>query len=160
MAREAKVAVTTKVHDDGAVSAHVEHADGTKQVIIIGRDNALRDQFLAHGLKAKVQAAAAAGPAQVDKLEEAFAAGRWTLVEGAGKPKGTALVRALAQLRGDDDIKAAEAFVKGLSRAEQAKLRANPAVAARILEIEAEDKKDSGADALADFLGTGQSAAA
>jgi hypothetical protein len=147
--RQKRADIHTVVHGDGALSATITHSDGAKQVVVIPNGHALMQHFAAHGLQQKVSAAINSGKdpadsaAKVDALESAFRDGRWT-IRGDAEPKGGLLARALASLKGCP-LDEAEAFVKGLSRAEQAELRNKPAVAAAILEVKRADA-DEGED--------------
>ena len=163
--KQANAAINTTLHPDGAVSHKVTYADGSSDLVLIKADHALAQRFLAHGSRVKLQAAINSAksreeiPGKVSELDKAFGEGRWTMQEGSSKPKGTATARALAAIKGCD-LSEAEAFLKGLSKAEQAKLRAVPAVAAKIIELEAEDRNAGGGDLLGGFLGEGVSASA
>lgn len=157
MTKQRNADIETRLHDDGAVSHHITFPDGSKDMVLIGANHKLQQQFIAHGSRAKLQAAINSAtdeiPAaqKVAALSEAFDAGRWTMNEGTAKPKGSSLVRALAALKGCP-VEEAEAYAKGLSKAEQAKLRGTPVVAAKILEIEAAERTASAGDLLSGFL--------
>lgn len=157
MTKQTNATIETKLHQDGAVSHKIIFPDGSSDLIVISANDELRQQFVAHGSRAKIQAAVNSATEKVSAAEkvaalaEAFAKGHWTMNEGAAKPKGSSLVRALAALKGSP-IEEAEAYVKGLSRAEQAKLRANPLVAAKIITLESEDRSEASGDLLAGFL--------
>lgn len=157
MTKQTNATIDTKLHDDGAVSHKITFPDGSTDLVVIAANSALRQQFVAHGSRAKIQAAVNSASEKVSAAEKvaalskAFDEGRWTMNEGSDKPKGSALVRALAAIKGCDTAEA-EAYVKALSRAEQAKLRANPVVAARIIALEAEDRSEASGDLLAGFL--------
>ena len=158
MTKNVNAEIETRLHPDGAVSHHITHANGTKQVVLVKTGHALAQQFIAHGSKAKIQAAINSAtdkvPAtdKVDLLDHAWDEGRWTMQEGSGKAKGTLLGRALAQLKGIE-LDAAEAYVKTLTKAQQAAMRADPRVAPIIADLRAADHKDEGNDALDAFLG-------
>lgn len=157
MTKQTNATIETKLHDDGAVSHKITFPDGSSDLIVIAAASPLRQQFVAHGSRAKIQAAVnsatekASAQEKVAALSKAFDEGRWTMNEGSDKPKGSSLVRALAALKGCP-VGEAEVYVKGLSRAEQAKLRANPVVAARIIALESEDRSEASGDLLAGFL--------
>jgi len=156
-----KATIDTKFHDDGAVSHKVVFAGGESRTILIKANHALAQHFIAHGSKAKIQAAInsvddeSKAIAKLDELDKGFDAGRWSL-QGEGKPKAGILAQALAALKGSD-LDTADAYVKTLSRAEQAKLRANPTVAAKIIEIEAKSRAEESGDLLGSFLGSAES---
>jgi len=162
MTKATNATIETRLHEDGAVSHHITFPDGTKDMVLIGANHKLAQQFVAHGSRAKLQAAinsasekeGCSAPEKVAALGTAFDAGRWTLNEGTAKPKVSALTRALAAL-GNKPVEEAEAYVKSLSKAAQAKLRANPAVAAKILELEAEERTEATGDLLENFLSDG-----
>ncbi len=155
--------IDTHLHADGAVSHKITFGDGSTDLVLIPSTSPLAQQFLAHGSRAKIQAAVNSAnekftaAERVAALSKAFEEGRWTMNEVSDRPKGTALVRALAALKGCP-VADAEAYVKALSRAEQAKLRAVPAVAAKIIALEAEDRSEAGGDLLDGFLGGGEDA--
>jgi hypothetical protein len=159
MARTERATVESTLHPDGAVSHKVEFANGEKRLVFTKAENPLAQRSRAHGEKAKILAAinsakdVAGAVTKVDSLDKAWQEGRWSLApEGTGKPRVGALVQALAALKGAS-LDDAAAYVGKLSRADQAKLRATPVVAAKILEIEAEERTEGAGDLLSDFLG-------
>jgi hypothetical protein len=162
MTKHTNATIDTKLHEDGAVSHKITFADGSTDLVVIAANSPLLQQFVAHGSRAKLQAAinsasdkqGCSAPEKVASLGAAFDLGRWTLNEGTAKPKGSALTRALAALKGCP-VDEAEAYVKGLSKAAQAKLRGNPAVAAKILELEADARTEATGDLLDGFLSDG-----
>lgn len=157
MTKQTNATIDTKLHEDGAVSHKITFPDGSTDLVVIAAASPLRQQFVAHGSRAKIQAAVnsatekASAQEKVAALSKAFDEGRWTMNEGSDKPKGSSLVRALAAIKGCP-VDEAEVYVKGLSRAEQAKLRANPVVAARIIALEADDRSEASGDLLSGFL--------
>lgn len=158
MAKQGHATIETKLHEDGAVSHKINFANGESDVVVIKPGHELAQQFIAHGSRAKIQAAINSGDSadgavkKVAALGKAFDEGRWTMIEGSGKPKGTVLARALAALKGCE-IEEAEAFVKGLTKAQQAKVRGTPAVMAKIAELNAAEAAPD-ESLLGGFLGT------
>lgn len=155
-ARQAKVEVSTELHEGGGFTHTLKFTNGQTRVVAFAPEHGLYQQFAAHGAKAKLLASANSADEadkaveKVDNLVDGFDEGKWSLL-GEGK-KYSPLVRALAEVKGvsEDD---AEAVVKGLSKSQQAKLRATERIATIISRIKAEDGADDGDKLLDGLLG-------
>jgi hypothetical protein len=155
--KQAKVSVETVHHEDGGFTHNLKFTNGQSRTVSFAPDHELMQQFAAHGSKAKLLAAANAADdgdkatEKVDALIDAFDEGKWSLL-GEGGHKYTPLVRALAELKRIEP-EAAEVIVKGLSKSEQAKLRATSRIATIIARLKA-DKSEG--DELLDSIGVGE----
>jgi hypothetical protein len=153
-ARQEKATIRTTLHDDGATSHRVEFANGDSQLFLFPPGHALEQQFKAAGEKAKLQAAINSVDTtekaieKCAKLQEAFDNGKWSL-QGEGSP-GTGLARAIAEIKGID-LSEAEEIVSGLSKKQQADLRATERVAALLAKYKKQAGESDG-DALLDGI--------
>lgn len=153
--RQAKVEVATKLHEDGGFTHTLTFTNGQSREVAFAPDHDLYQQFAAHGAKAKLLASANSADEadeavkKVDKLVDGFDEGKWSLL-GEGKSKYSPLTRALAEVKGVSEEEA-EATVKGLSKSQQAKLRATTRIASVIARIKAEEGAAEG-DKLLDGL--------
>jgi len=153
----AKATIETRHHEDGAVSHHIELENGDKHMILIQAGHPLTREFIAHGSKTRIQSvlasskdAAEAGE-KLAKLEKSFDEGKWSMIDRSGEGKFTPLTRALAKVSGKP-LADASAYIKSLSRADQAKLRAHPDIMTAIAQIEAEERAEVGEGVLGGFL--------
>lgn len=141
------------------VGLNVTLKSGAGATIVIQKSSPLFGRFAAYGIKSRLLAAVNSAKDDEDALRKladldaAWDEGRWSVQpEGASTPKAGILVRAMASI-GGRSIEDAQVYVTKLTKAQQASLRKVPAVAAKILELEAADRKDSGAEnLLADFV--------
>lgn len=160
MTKVAKVDVKSSVEENGDVFHELTFSNGAKRTVHIKADHALVAKFIEHGSKAKLLAAANSAKdvedavAKVDAIHAAFKAGKWSLInEGDGQPKVGILAQALAALK-PCSLEEAQAHVETLDRATQAKLRASPRVAAKIVEINSKKAQPEEVDSSLDsFLG-------
>lgn len=156
MPKQVRVTIVSSIEENGDVFHELTFADGHKDVVHIPHTSPLRNRFVEAGSKAKLLAAANAGKdaadsaAKVKAIADAFKAGKWSLVpEGDGQPKVGILAQALAALK-PCSLDEAQSYVATLTKAQQAKLRASPRVAAQIVSINA--AKEPTDDGLDDFL--------
>lgn len=156
--KQAKVTVVSSLEENGDIFHELTFLDGTKRTVQIKHNSPLLHKFVEHGSKAKLLAAANsakdAGDAvtKVDAIAAAFKEGKWSLINENAEPKVGILAQALAALKGCS-LDEAQAFVATKTRAEQAKLRAAPVVASKIVELNAAAATDEDEDAsLTDFL--------
>src|SRR5574337_2186740 len=97
-ARQVKVEVATKLHEDGGFTHTLTFTNGRKREISFDPGCSLYQQFAAHGAKAKLLASANSADEvdeavkKVDKLVDGFDEGKWSLL-GEGKSKYSPLVR-------------------------------------------------------------------
>ena len=165
MPKQSRVTIVSSIEENGDVFHECTFSDGSRHVVKIGHDNPLRNRFVESGSKAKLLAAANAGKdaadsaAKVKAIADALKSGKWSLVpEGDGQPKVGILAQALAALK-PCSLDEAQSYVATLTKAQQAKLRASPRVAAKIVEINAA-KENADDDGLDDFLSTSAEAEA
>lgn len=163
-ARIPAIAVETSIADApsntslnlGALT--LKFADGTTESLsALDLSPEILGMALMHGLKQKLVDAAAiarntdtgASATLGDKkvavmaVLRRLAEGHWNKPseagEGGGSGRGSLIFRALAKMKPNDSTETIEAFLAKLGDKEKASLRANPRVAAVILEIKAED---------------------
>lgn len=157
--KQSKLSITSSIEENGDVFHDLTFADGSKGVVHIKHDSPLLGKFVEHGSKSKLLAAANSAKdvedarAKVAAITAAFKEGKWSLVNESTEPKVGILAQALAALKGCS-LEEAQAFVATQDRAAQAKLRAAPQVAAKIVELNATNKvEEAVGDALSGFLG-------
>jgi len=150
--KQAKVEVSTIIHDDGGFTHTLNYTNGHTRVFSVAPDHELYARFAAAGAKGKILGAANSADdsdkavTKVDALLDAFDEGEWSLV-GEGGPKYSPLVRALAELKGISEGEA-NTIVKGLTKSQQAKLRRTERIATLIAKFKGETDGDAVLDDL------------
>lgn len=144
-------------NEDGSTLITIGFANGEKREFTLSSEHPLYDNFAAHGFAKKVRDQigslkdAGESVAAVDKLLEAFKAGNWNAERNAsGEPLPTVgiLAQALSRMYGTSHEKS-QSYVSGLSKKQQADLRATAPVAAAIAEIKREQEERRAAKAKA-----------
>jgi len=157
--KQSKVAIESTIEENGDIFHALTFSNGAKSVVHIKHDSPLIGKFVEHGSKSKLLAAANSAKdvedatLKVAAIATAFKEGKWSLVNESTEPKVGILAQALAALKGCS-LEEAQAFVATQDRAAQAKLRAAPLVAAKIVELnKGVAVEEEVSDALSGFLG-------
>lgn len=158
--KESKVQVTSKLHEDGAISHKMTFANGQTRLILIRPDHTLAQRFLADGVKkgllSRINSAKDSDDAvrKVDELEAKWDAGEWALQAEEKEVRVPDLVKAVAAYK-NISIEDAKAAVDKLTKAQQAKVRAIPEIATLLATYKA-DKGSEGDSLLGDALSPGE----
>lgn len=146
--------------DNAAKKTHfnMEFPDGETRTFDLPDDHPLYQNFAAHGVTKKVRDLLAGSKPMdkqkelLDKLLASFAKNDWNATRnGDGKPVVSILARALHRVSGKS-LEECIAYVKTLSKADQAKARKDDRIAPVIRELQKEDAGEEDGGVLEGFF--------